>query len=118
MIHFTNVPQSKVTDWAAESDIDTKHEKANHIVRSCERLIGDLELQLDAAKRDLLIAQALKQMTHVFPTWRSTLGNLRITSHEGQQKACSDLGYDYYVFNEQVFCKTGVPCGMSVEDLK
>jgi hypothetical protein len=118
MIRFTNVPDSKVAEWMAESDIDTKHEKANHIVRSCERLIGDLESQLEAANRDLQIARALKQMTHAFPTWRNTLGNLRITSHEGQQKACADLGYDYYVFNEQVFAKSGVPCGMSVQDLK
>jgi hypothetical protein len=118
MIRFTNVPDSKVVEWMAESDIDTKHERANHIVRSCERLIEEIQSQLDEAQRDLRIAQALKQMTHVFPTWRCTLGNLRITSHEGQQKACAELGYDYYVFNEQVFAKSGVPCGMSVQDLK
>ncbi len=123
MIHFANIDPALIDAtlvqvWETTPDSATKHMRASATLRVAKKLVESLEEQLAEARRDLTLAEALKTMTDAPPTWRNTLGNLRITSHEGQQKACAEYGYDYYVFNEQVFTKSGVSCGMSEQDLK
>jgi hypothetical protein len=118
MITFTNISPEAVKAWESTTVPAVKNLRANEIVRVCEDLVVDLEAQLEEAVRDLAKANALKHMTAVAPTWQSTLGNLRITTHQEQQVAADSLGYSYYVFNGEVFTKTGISLALQSSDLK
>jgi len=118
MITFTNIDPKLVKAWEMAEGDTARALKANEIARLAEALVNDLEGQLFEARRDVKLAEALRAMSREYPSWRNTLGNLRITSHEGQQQACSELGYAYYAFNENVFTKDGVNLGILASALK